>query len=356
MSINGNPASSTKTPGPAIAGKDKTQLWKWLLAIIIPLIVYFIPLTGVDAKIKVFLVITLWAVISMATEILPSALIGILLPVFYILFKVAKPADAFSPWTSTVIWISLGGIILANILMTSGLAKRIAYFTIVKTGGTFTGTLMGIMLAGLIINPFIPSVMGKMAIIVPIAIGICQILNLEPKSRGASAIMLTAFLAIATPRLGYLTGDGGIPMAMNLVSQVTKSSVSWGQFAFHNLIISIIFSAISVAIVIFALKPEKELESKEAILRQWQELGPMMQNEKKVAVLLVVTLLFLITDSFHKINAAWIFIIIGAICFLPGVNLIDEKQMGKLNYGILFFIAGCMSIGTIAAASGVFGK
>ena len=42
----------------------------------------------------------------------------------------------------------------------------------------------------------------------------------------------------------------------------------------------------------------------------------------------------------------------GGVCFLPGVNLMDDTQLGKLNYKMIFFVAGCMSIGIVATASG----
>lgn len=332
---------------------DTKELIKWIVSLAIPLLVCFIPTSeSFTPAIRGFLAVTFWAIFCMATDIISSNLVAAILPVLYVLFKIATPAQAFAPWTSTVVWTSFGGIIIAHILMTSGLARRIAYFTILKTGGSFKVVLIGIMLAGIIINPFVPSVMGKMAIIVPIAIGICEALDLKAKSRGASAVMLAAFLSIATPRLGFLTGDGGIPMLMGIVTNITQVPVSWTQYAIHNLPFSLLFSVVSIAIVIFALKPEKELENKEVIVKKYNELGIMTLNEKKVVVLLGLTIIALITDSIHRIDAAWIFMIIGAVCFLPGIQLMDDQQLGKLNYKILLFVAGCMSIGTVATACG----
>ncbi|MFZ7104840.1 MAG: SLC13 family permease [Peptococcaceae bacterium] len=349
QSMQNNPAAKVSLP----VTKNSPQLLKWIISLAVPLIIMLIPASeSYTPMVKGFLAITFWGVFSMATEILPSTLVAVLLPVFYILFKVGQPAQAFAPWTSTVIWISFGGIIIANVLMTTGLAKRIAYFTILKAGGSFAGTLVGLMLAGIIINPFVPSVMGKMAMIVPIAIGVCQALELEPKSRGASAVMITAFLAIAGPRLGYLTGDGGIPMMMNIVSGITKITVSWSQFAYHNLLLSLILSAITVVLVIVLLKPEKKLENKAVIIEKYNELGVITAQEKKAAILLVVTIAALVTDSIHGIDSAWVFMMIGLICFLPKIELINDEQLGKLNYKILFFVAGCMSIGTVANGSG----
>jgi anion transporter len=332
---------------------DNKQLLTWIIALAIPLFIMLIPSTeSFTPTIKHFLAITVLAIFCMATNILSSNLVAAMLPVLYVLFNVAKPAEAFGPWTSTVVWTSFGGIIIAHILITSGLARRIAYFTILKTGGSFRGVLIGIMLAGIIITPFVPSVMGKMAIIVPIAIGVCQALGYEAKSRGATAVMITAFLAIASPRLGFLTGDGGIPMMMGIVTNITQVPISWSEYAIHNLPFSLLFSFASLVIVLIVLKPEKEMESKDVLKGKYDELGSITSNEKKVVVLLICTIIALTTDFIHGIDAAWIFMIAGAISFLPGISLMNDEQLGKLNYKILLFVAGCMSIGTVATACG----
>ncbi|NLW24496.1 MAG: SLC13 family permease [Clostridia bacterium] len=349
--------SSTSSPQTSSPGLQTEQnmkkIIKWSIAIAVPLLIVLIPTTeSFTPQIKWFFALTFWAVYSMATEIISSNFAAAILPVLYVLFNVAQPAQAFSPWTSTVIWTSFGGIIIASILMTSGLARRIAYFAILKTGGSFTGILIGIMIAGVVINPFVPSVMGKMAMIVPIAIAICDTLDLKPKTRGATAVMMAAFLSIATPRLGYLTGDGGIPMLMGIVANITQQPVTWTQYAFHNLFFSLFFSAVSIALVIIFLKPEKRIEGKEVIRKKYEELGEITSSEKKVVVLLIAAIIALITDSIHKIDAAWIFMFVGLICFLPGVELMNEERLGKLNYKILLFVAGCMSIGTVATACG----
>lgn len=333
--------------------KNTILIIQWIVSILVPIIIFLVPETeSFTPVIKGFLAISFWGVFCMATEIIPSTLAALMLPVFYILFKVATPAQAFAPWTSTVIWIAVGGIVIAGILMSSGLAKRIAYFAILKSGGSFSGTLIGLVVAGLIINPFVPSVMGKLAIMVPIAIGVCHALNLEPKSKGASAVMLAAFVGIASGRLGFLTGDGGIPMMMNIVFDITNNPVSWGQYAYHNLFISILFTFISVGIIIIMLRPEQAMEKKEVIMEKYKELGAMKASEKKVAALLVITIILLVTDTIHKIDPAWVFMTIALVTFLPGINLMNDERLSKLNYKILFFISGCMSIGTVANASG----
>ncbi|RYD02006.1 hypothetical protein N752_26500 [Desulforamulus aquiferis] len=186
----------------------------------------------------------------------------------------------------------------------------------------------------------------------PIAIGICQALDLPAKSRAASGVMITAFFAVTNPAFSYLTGGSHIIMASGLVAKVAGETISWSQYAYYNWLIFTLWSFISLAIVLLMLKPEKEIQAKELINQRYKELGPVTVDEKKVAGLMGVILIALVTDKIHNVDAAWIFMTIAAICFLPKIDLMNNEKLGKVKLGMIFFITGTMAIGSAAVASG----
>jgi len=328
-------------------------LIKWVINILLPLSVFLIPqLTGVTLAMKIFFAITSWAILAWLLETVSETAVAILLPVFYIVAGLANTKIAFSAWTTTIPWIVLGGVIFSSVMTRTGLAKRIAYFTILKTGSSFKGLLLGITLAGIAIAPFIPSVMGKMAVLTPIAIGICQALNLPEKSRAASAVMMTAFLAVTGPVFAFLTGGAQIVMAAGITTRITQQSISWSQYAYQNFILWIIWVFVCVGLVIVVLKPEKEMAAKVVIKQKYEELGSITKQEKTVLYLMVLLILALVTDSYHKTDPAWVFLLLCAICFVPGINLMNHEKLSNLNFGIVFFVAGTMAIGSVGVATG----
>ncbi len=291
--------------------------------------------------------------LSWVTGVVPEIVVGFILPVLYIVTGVAKPIDAFAPWMTNVPWITFGGLIIGGAMMSTGLAKRIAYRAIILTGGTYNRTLIGLMLGGLVIAPVIPSVMGKIAIFSVIGIAICQALDLKPGSRAASGIMMGAFLAVAGPKLSYLTGAADNPLAMGLVAKVTGTMITWGEYALHNAFIGIIYSAMSLGILIVMLKPEKEFDSVDVIKKNYADMGPMSANEKKAGLLIALTFAFIVTDFLHKIDLGWIMMIGAALLFFPGVGVMKGEQLGKMNMSTIFFVAGAMCIGPVAAKVGL---
>ena len=334
--------------------KKLLTVLKYFLTFGAPLaIATLIPTTPTVTKpILYFFAITVWAMFSWMFSVLPEIVVGFVLPILYIVSGVATANEAFSAWTTNTPWICFGGIMLGAVMMSTGLAKRIAFKAILITGGTFKRTLAGLMLGGLILAPFIPSLMAKIAIFCIVGVAICQALDLEPKSNAAAAVMLTAFLAVASPKLSYLTGAADNPMAMGLVAKVTCTMITWGEFALHNAILGIIYSAISLAIVLIMIKPEKEIDSIDVIKERYAELGSMTLNERKAGVALVITLLLMVTDFLHRIDIGWLLNIIIAVLFLPGIGIMKGEQMNKINFSMMFFITGAMSIGPVAAKVG----
>ena len=238
-------------------------------------------------------------------------------------------------------------------MMSTGLAKRIAYRAILLTGGTYKRTLAGLMLGGLIISPIIPSIMGKAALFTVIGLAICQALNLAPLSRAASGVMLTAFLAVAGPKLSYLTAAGDNPLAMGLVAKVTGTMITWGEFALHNAVIGILYSFLGLGLVFLTIKPEKEFDSVDVIKDKYAELGAMIGAERRTAILLAVAFVLMVTDFLHKVDIGWILMLAASLLFVPGIGALKSEQLGKVNVFVVFFVAGAMCIGPVAAQIGI---
>lgn len=335
--------------------KSTLKLWfQWLLALGLPLLFFLLPPTPVYTKqILNFLAVTLWAVFSWIFGIIPEVVVGFLLPVLYIVTGVATAQDAFSPWLTNVPWISFGGLILTAMMMSTGLASRIAYKAILITGGSYKRTLAGIMLGGLIVAPLIPSIIGKAALFAIIGVAVCQALQLEPQSKTASGIMLGAFLAVAGPKLSYLTGSGDTPLAMGLVAKVTGTMITWGEFALHNAIIGVIYSLLALLILYATIKPDKQFDSVEVINARYQDLGPITAQEKRAGILLILSLVLMATDFLHKVDVGWVLMMIAGLAFIPGVGVLKMEHLNKTNFSMVFFVSGAMSIGPIAAKAGI---
>lgn len=330
------------------------QTLNWAINLLIPAGIYLLgPSWGLTPKMVLFFTFTTWAVLSWITGPLPENLVAILLPSFYVVFGLGTGKQIFAPWGSSIPWLVIGGMMMGMIMMQTGLAKRIALASIKLSGFSFNKVMIGLMLAGFIISPFVPSVMGKAAIVTVICLGICDALKLEKGSREGAAVMLVGFISVACPKLSYLTGGGDIVIAMNILKKVTGVTVTWNDYFVHNFPLAILYSAVSLAVILLVLRPRLNGDLKDYINSEYKALGKLSLPEIKSICILVTMLVLMATSKMHGIPAGYVLLFMGAVCFLPGVDLLDQKSLGKMNFGVIFFVVGSMCIGSAAKAAGI---
>ena len=118
----------------------------WLAAVILPAMILLVPESeALTLQIKLFLAVTLCAILIFALELMDNVIPALMLPLCYYALKLVPLTTAFQPWTTTIPWMCLGGFILTNIMLRTGLLKRVAYWCIVKTGGTYKGIIWGLI-------------------------------------------------------------------------------------------------------------------------------------------------------------------------------------------------------------------
>lgn len=334
-------------------GLSRTQAYQWLASLLIAAATYAAASAGgLSGPASWFFTLTLMAVCLWGFGLMNDGLVAVMLPISYILTGVGNPKQILAPWTQPMGWLILGGLMTGLVLMHTGLARRIALWSLHVTRGSFVRVLWGILLAGFIIAPLMPTAVGKSIIISIICIGICDSLGFKAKSREASTVLMAGCLAVLGPRMGYYTGSGEVTLNMEMLA-TAGFKVTWFDFLFYNYVPSIIYSVVGMLVLLVVMRPRGGEDTQGYVEEQYASLGPMSLREKKASMLFVVLTLLMMTDKYHGINVAWIMMAVGFAGFLPGIDLVDSKKFETLNLTAVLFVVGCMSIGSGAQATGM---
>lgn len=171
---------------------ERKTVFQWLLTLLVPIGITRIPTSAnFTEELKLFLIITLFVIAIIALELLPRLIAAILLPTLYLVSGLVPAEIAFKSWTSTTVWMVLGGLIFSNILEDTGLLKRIAYFVIRKCGGTYVGAVFGCFFIGIILN--LITFCNGWLVAAALVYGICKAMNLKP-SRESSLLCFAGTL------------------------------------------------------------------------------------------------------------------------------------------------------------------
>lgn len=330
---------------------EKTKsLLIWGVTLLCPLALLLLPQQGAFTwKIQEYLAVTLLAILCFAFGKVNQTMVSVLLPVLYIVLKIATPAQALAPYTQSTIWMLFGGFIMADILTDTGLLKRMALKCILLTGGSYKGLHWGIAFAGLVLSIIIP---GKVPIfLAALTFGIIKAMDYTGKE--ASGLMITAAVAAIVPNTSFIYNPNFFVMVTAGMKATGPLQITWLGYFLNNAV-CLLWYAFLVWLSIKMFASKAAVNAKEYIAKTYATLGAMTVNEKKGLFFVLLLLLLLLTPQYHGIAAPWCFVLIPCLMLFPGVEITNpNKIMKNANYSFLFFVGGCMSIGTVAGVIGV---
>lgn len=322
----------------------------WSMCILLPLLIFLLPTSeSFTAKIQLFFVITLMAVLMFAFEIVPQAVPAIILPIAYVLLGMAPSSVVFSAWAGYIPWMMLGGLVLAAVLQSTGLLTRVAYWCIIKTGGSYLGILIGLAFTGIIGNVLAP---GK--VVIPMAaltFGICMALNLG-KSKSSAGIMLGGAVSALLPQQ-FLYNPTNIALTVGVGEPVTgKITVSWWDYFYINLP-ALFFVFVVVIAIAFMCKPKEAFSEKAYFVQEYKKLGKVSAEEIKTAIVCCGLFAFLLTSKYHGLEVGWGFAVFPCLFFLPGIKVGKPEDLTGINFSFVLFITACLAIGNTASELGI---
>ncbi|NLZ92437.1 MAG: hypothetical protein GX922_00240 [Firmicutes bacterium] len=201
----------------------------WGIIVLVPVIIMLIPTTETfTPQLRKYAAITLTAIIMFVFNLIPNAVPAIALMILYVIFDVVPGNVAFGAWTGFIPWMVIGGFLLANILDRIGLLNRIAYWSIMKTGGTYYGIIAGLGIGGIILNILAP---GRAYVaFAALTYGICKALKLEV-SKESGGIMIAGFISSWFPT--FFLYNSNFATIQGLGASVRDVSVTYLEYLYH---------------------------------------------------------------------------------------------------------------------------
>lgn len=334
---------------------------KWLLSLLIPAGAYFAVQTAVQADpslnphLPMFFAITLWAITVWATDILPAVPSAAAMTFLYLLCNVAPAPVIFGAWGAFLPWICFGALILSEALEQTGLTRRLALQLMHLVGATFTRIVVSLMTVGMFMAFLLPDIMCRVIIFVAIAHDLVMALELDPKSRISSAIIMAGFCSATSPGYGFLTGTEMSLIAMDQIKSIITIP-TWGEYALANLPFIILYCCFSIFMCVKIIPGKEHIPHedhlKEVVAERLRDMGPMTTQEWKLLILMICAITGLLTSKWHGLNGYFLYALIAICCYLPWIGLASFENVRKLNVGFLVFIVACLGMGSVAVHLG----
>lgn len=238
--------------------------------------------------------VAVWMAIWWISEVLPLAVTALLPIVLFPLLGVANTRDAAAPYANEIVFLFLGGFLLATALERWNAHQRIALAVIGAVGTTSRRLVLGVMLATAFVSMWISNT-ATAAMMYPIAMAIGTRFG-ESDGAKSQRIALLLGVAFAASIGGMATLIGSPPnlIMAGAARELLGVEIDFFTFLKFGLPIAGILLPLCWAMLVFVLHREQlELDSSsvEALQNQRHSLGRLRGGELSTVVVFVTVAL-----------------------------------------------------------------
>ncbi len=268
-----------------------------------------------------------------ATEAVPIAITALLPVALFPIFGVASIEESTAPYANKVIFLFLGGFVVAFAMQRWNLHRRIALTILQHTGGNGRSLVGGFMLASALISMWVMNTSTTMMLL-PIAISIIGVIHntvagLDEKAKEDFQFSLLLGVAYGATIGGIATLVGTAPNAMFAAFMLENYET---RIDFANwMLVGLPMSALMLPLAWFALTRwvfrvdfVNSSEGRATLRKMKQDMGKITVPEKRVAYVFLV------------VACAWIFRPL--LVRLPGLGALDDSLVAIAGAIILFLV------------------
>lgn len=296
------------------------------------------------------LALLVFAVIMWATEALHLAVTSLIILFIQPIIGVASFNDAVIGFANPIIFLMIGGFIIAEAIRKSGLAQRLTYTMLKRLGTSPSRSLFVAVFSTGLLSAWIENVVA-FAMLLPIIKEIIPLMGVNDPERGKSNFAKAMILGAS---YGSLAGGFGteIGTAPNLMAAAYTHLpfVNWMIFGFPL--------AITMMLVIwkglgwiFPAEVKGIVGGMDTITSKIESMGSMNRNEKLSLGILLFTILLWVTTSITGLNSYSV-ALIGAVLFFA-FKVIDWRDaQNGVDWGLIVFFGGALSLGAALLNTG----
>lgn len=290
-----------------------------------------------------------------ASAVIPEPVTAIAFFLALIVLGIVKPPVAFAGFHASAFWLVFGGMVLGLSVKKTGLGLRLARTLVGRVGSGYLALCVGIAAVAMALAFLMPSSTGRVMLLIPVVLSMADHLGYRQGERGRTGLVLLTGMVCFNPPTAVLPAV--VPNMVLMGAAETMYGVHFqylpwliAHFPTTGLLKTMLI--VGCCWVLFRQQPQPEDDA------SLGEHTPLSSDEKRLLVILMLTLGLWVTDSLHGVSPAWVAMAAGLACLLPGTGarapLISLEAFQKgVNFSFLLHVAGLLSLGTVVAQTGL---
>lgn len=333
------------------------------------------PPAGLSPDAWAVAAVTALMVVWWITEALPVAATALLPIVAFPLLGVAKIADATAPYAHPLIFLFLGGFLIAKAVERWNLHRRLALSILRIVGSSPARLIAGFMAATALLSMWLSNT-ATTIMMVPIALAVVGLLQRNGKDEAtkegdgfALALLLGIAYAASLGGLGTLIGTPPNALLAAFLAERHGITIGFAQWMLLGVPLAALLLGLTWLLLTrlaFRIDRRPIPGAAETLAAQLAALGPLRREERLVAlVFLAVALLWVLRPLLDgwlpglQLSDTGIALLGGLGLFVIPVDarrgrfLMDWQAAKELPWGVLLLFGGGLSLASAIQASGL---
>lgn len=319
------------------------------------------------------LAVAAWMLIWWILEVFPIYITALLPMVFFPALQILGLKETFMPYGSPIVFLFLGGFIIALAMEERRLHERISYGLIRLTGTKPRQIILGFMVATALVAMWISNT-ATAVMLLPIALSVSRLLEEQTKDQ----VLLQRFRLLLMLGIAYAANIGGTMTLIGTPPNLVFAGYyyetfgtdfpfsKWFKYGLPTGGILLFLTYHLLTRVIYPISGNEIEGVKELIQKKWTDMGRLSRGEGAVLIVFALTVfLWIFAQSLNDLigvralNNTNIAMFGGLAMFIVPVDwskgefIIDWKSTVKLPWGILILFGGGLAMAKGLETAGI---
>ncbi|MEQ8575076.1 SLC13 family permease [Fulvivirga sp.] len=335
-----------------------------------PSIFILLQAFGFNEPIYDVIALAIWMIVWWVTEAVPIPVAALLPIIILPLTGVFSVSQATAPYASPIIFLFMGGFLIALGLEKHGLHLRLALSLLKITGSSGNGIILGFMIASSLLSMWISNT-ATAVMMLPIASSVVGLLSSKQGLNKNFALALMLSIAYSANIGGTMTLIGTPPNVVmaGYLNQLLNFQMGFAEWLMIGIPTGLLLLTVTYYLltrVLFANNIKHVEGSTELINSELKKLGKISREEKLVITVFLITAFgWILKPQINELIGKPLLtdhitaMIGGVLMFSMPVNLKDQNFLmrwddtSKLPWGILLLFGGGMALANALAEVGI---
>lgn len=330
-----------------------------VLGVIVACAFYLLgPIPGLSIQATSALGILLGAICWWVVGILPEYVTGLIMALLFITVSGVPTETVFSTFSGSTWWLLVAAFGLGLGMKSSGLMRRMALAILRVFPQTFKSQVAGLLAAGTLVGPFIPSLSAKAAMMAPLSMSIAESMGYKPGSKQTTGLFLAMFTGLRNVGPAVISAS---VIGYGLVGLLPEDVAA--RFDMVHWLIGMLpwFIAVTVldfAAIVFLYGPRGFRGSSSfsgdepPCALHVESPGPMSADERRMMVIIIACVAMWVLEPLHGIPSHVVGVCALAATAACGIFTTKEFRSG-IAWDSLVFIGTVLGLAEVFSYLGI---